>query len=83
VGGIALPIPTPEDLVVMKAIAHRARDLGDIEGIVAMHPRLDTVRIRRLVREFAEVLEAPEIVADLDRALGRARHRRGGRSKPG
>lgn len=82
VGGIVVPIPTPEDLVVMKAIAHRARDLGDIEGIVAMHPRLDTARIRRLVREFADVLEAPEIVADLERVLER-RPRPRRRSKRG
>jgi hypothetical protein len=68
---------------MMKAIAHRARDLGDIEGIVAMHPRLDTVRIRRLVREFAAVLEAPEILADLERVLGRARPRRRQRAKRG
>lgn len=81
VGGIAVPIPTPEDLVVMKAIAHRARDLGDIEGIVAMHPHLDTGRIRRLVREFAGVLEAPEIVTDLDQILGRARRRQRSKRK--
>lgn len=82
VGGIAVPIPTPEDLVVMKAVAHRARDLGDIEGIVAMHPRLDVARIRRLVREFADVLEAPELLEDLERALGR-RPRPKRRSKRG
>lgn len=66
-----MPLPTPEDMVVMKAVAHRARDLGDIEGIVATHPRLDVARIRRLVREFSDVLEAPELLADLERALGR------------
>ncbi len=81
VGGITVPIPTPEDLVVMKAIAHRARDLGDIEGIIAVHRHLDTARIRRLVREFAEILEAPEIVADLERLLGRARPRRRRRAR--
>jgi hypothetical protein len=81
VRGIAVPLPAPEDLVVMKAIAHRARDLGDIEGIVAMHPRLDTARIRRLVRAFAKVLDAPEIVADLERVLDRVRPRRRGRAK--
>jgi hypothetical protein len=79
VAGVDLPLPTPEDLVVMKAVAHRARDLGDIEGIVAAHKRLDTRRIRRLVREFADVLETPEIVEDLERAL--RRRRRGARRR--
>lgn len=77
-----MPIPTPEDLVVMKAVAHRARGLGDIEGVVAMHPRLDVARIRRLVRKFADVLEAPELLADLERVLGR-RPRPKGRSRRG
>jgi hypothetical protein len=75
VAGVALRLPTPEDLVVMKAVAHRARDLGDIEGIAAACPRLDRIRIRRLVREFADVLEMPEIVDDLERALGQTRRR--------
>src|SRR5262245_19226374 len=76
VAGVSNPLPTPEDLVVTKAVAHRARDLGDIEGIVAAHPKLDRRRIRRIVGEFATVLEAPEILEDLDRALGRSRPRR-------
>lgn len=78
VAGIELRLPTPEDLVVMKAVAHRVRDLGDIEGIVAAHPRLDTARIRRLVRQFADALELPEIANDLERALDRSRRRKRG-----
>ena len=70
-----VPLVTPEDLVVMKAIAHRPRDLADIEAVVSLHPRLDRVRIFRLVREFAAVLKAPELVRDLERILPARRPR--------
>lgn len=32
-GGFVLPLPTPEDLIVMKIIAGRPRDIADIEGM--------------------------------------------------
>jgi hypothetical protein len=64
---------TPEDLIVMKTIAHRPRDLADIEGLRDAHPRLDRGRIVRLVREFATNLDAPDILADLERILGSRR----------
>jgi hypothetical protein len=40
VGGILVPLPTAEDLLVMKAIAHRPRDIVDIESILAAQPKL-------------------------------------------
>ncbi len=55
----------------MKAVAHRERDLLDIEGLVAAHPDLDTERIRRWVRAFSDTLESPEIYSDLDARLPR------------
>ncbi len=69
VAGVSVPLPTPEDLVIMKAIAHRERDLLDIEGLVAAHPDLDAERIRRWVRTFADTLETPELYEDLERRL--------------
>jgi len=83
VGGVAIPVPTPEDLIVMKAIARRDRDFADIEGLLKAHPRLDLSRIRTWSRAFAEGLEMPEIVEDLERLI--AEHHTGttkkGRSK--
>ena len=65
VGELMLRLPAPEDLVIMKAVAHRARDYADIEGIVTRHPNLDWQRIEHWVRQFAEVLEMPELWTDL------------------
>jgi hypothetical protein len=66
---VPIPLPTPEDLVIMKAVAHRPRDIADIEGILDLHPGIDKARVRRCVADFAELLEAPELVADLERLL--------------
>ena len=64
-GTLEFMIPTPEDLIVMKAVAHRAKDLEDIRGILAQHRDLDVAHITNWVRQFAEVLEAPEVWGDL------------------
>jgi hypothetical protein len=69
VAGVSIPLPTPEDLIIMKAVAHRDRDLLDIEGLLAAHPDLDLRRVRRWVRAFAEALETPELYDDLQQRL--------------
>ena len=69
VAGVRLPLPTPEDLIIMKAVAHRPRDLGDIEAVLDAHPRLDTQRVRRWVREFSMALGMPDLLNDLERIL--------------
>lgn len=74
-GRVSIPLPTPEDLIIMKAIAHRARDIADIESVLEANPGIDEARIRDLVREFAAILEAPELTTDLDRVLSAHRRR--------
>lgn len=76
IGGISLPLPTPEDLIVMKAIAHRPRDVADIESVVDAHPKLNLRQIRRWVHEFSTALDAPEILHDLNTILARRRKRK-------
>jgi predicted nucleotidyltransferase len=71
VAGISLALPAPEDLIVMKAVAHRMRDLIDVEEITRAHPQLDRRRVRRWVAEFSRVLEMPEILQDLETILER------------
>jgi len=68
-GGISIPLPTPEDLIIMKAVAHRDRDLADIDGLLDAHPDLDVARVRRWVRAFADALEMPELFDDLEHRL--------------
>jgi hypothetical protein len=80
VASLTLPLPTPEDLIVMKAVAGRPTDWGDIEGILGSHPRLDRRRIRRCLRGFADAMDAPEIYEEMDELLAkREKPRRKGR----
>ena len=75
-GGVRVPLPLPEDLIVMKVVAHRPRDLDDIEAILAAHPKLNLRRVRRWVREFSAALKMPEILNDLEALLSQRRQRR-------
>ncbi|HNS49709.1 MAG TPA: nucleotidyl transferase AbiEii/AbiGii toxin family protein [Anaerolineae bacterium] len=65
VGTIELRLPTPEDLIILKAVAHRPKDLLDISEVFRCHPDLDRARIEAWVREFAAALEMPELWADV------------------
>jgi hypothetical protein len=73
VGETRLPLPTPEDLIIMKAIAHRPKDLADIESILDAQGKLNVRRIRKWVREFSIAIETPEILTDLESVLARRR----------
>lgn len=73
VAGVRVPLPVPEDLVIMKAVAHRPRDMGDIEAILDAHPKLDRKKVRRWVREFSSALGMPDILRDLDAILKKSK----------
>lgn len=73
VAGVPVPILSPEDFIVMKASAHRLHDLADIDSVLDAHPKVNLRRIRRWVRLFADAMENPEIVEDLERLLAKSR----------
>jgi len=51
----------PEDLIILKAIASRPKDLEDIRNIALTYPDMDRARIEYWVREYAELLETPDL----------------------
>jgi hypothetical protein len=65
-------LPTPEDLIIFKAVAHRPKDLLDIQAIIESHPGLDRERIKAWVTEFSRILEMPELWADIAGLLSEA-----------
>jgi hypothetical protein len=65
IGPLSIRLPTPEDLIIFKAVAHRPQDLLDIQALIASNPDLDSERVERWVRDFAQLLEMPEIWEDL------------------
>jgi len=74
-GSIEIRLPQVEDLLIMKAIAHRPRDLLDIEGLLQTHPAVDLAKARRWIREFAVASTQPELIADFDRLVATVRQR--------
>jgi hypothetical protein len=56
-------------LIILKAVAHRAKDLEDIREVVANNPNLDHHRIERWVRDFADLLETPELWGQIEKIL--------------
>ena len=66
VGPVTIPVITPEDLIIMKALARRPRDMADIESVLDANPEMDLDRIRDWLREFSAVLEMPEILEDFE-----------------
>jgi hypothetical protein len=80
-GRVNIPIPTPEDLIVMKAIAHRPKDLEDIRGIVGSQSRLDVEYIRKHVQGFGKALDMPELWENVSPLLRKQVIRKGRRTK--
>lgn len=70
---LLVPVAAPEDLIIMKAIAHRPQDLQDIRVIVTSNQTLDVTRIRREVRGMARALDMPELWADIAGLFQRSR----------
>jgi hypothetical protein len=72
--GVRIRIPRVEDLVIYKLVASRPRDLDDVESLLLLHGgRISLGRIRRVVSEFAAVLEdaeRPRVLEELLRKTG-------------
>lgn len=64
-GDVSVCLASPEDLIILKAVAHRPVDLLDIRSLVSAYPDLDRARIRDWLEQFAEVLEMPELWDDI------------------
>lgn len=80
IGDLTLQIPTPEDLVITKAVAQRPQDLADIDSIVRTTATLDHERIRFWVSQFAEALEMPEIAESVEARLQQSKPAAGKRT---
>ena len=60
---------SPEDLVVMKALAGRPRDIADIEGVLQKNRNLDKNYIRRCLSEFAILMDDRDIAGRFETLL--------------
>lgn len=83
--GVPVPVASPEDVVVMKVLAGRAKDEGDVIAIVAAQRKLNLQRIRKtldtLERALGQSDLRPLFAALLARARDTGSSRRTRRSK--
>ncbi len=74
IGGLRMAIPRVDDLLVYKMVASRPQDLRDVEELLLRYVNaVDLPRVRRLIGEFSEVLERPEMVSKFDQLVSLAR----------
>jgi hypothetical protein len=71
IGGLHIRLPRVEDLLVMKAVARRPKDLQDIEGLLAAHPEADVATVRQWVSEFATAMSMSDMLDDFDKLVAR------------
>ncbi|MFC1496080.1 nucleotidyl transferase AbiEii/AbiGii toxin family protein [Candidatus Margulisiibacteriota bacterium] len=69
VGKIAINLPTVEDLIIFKAVASRQKDLLDIDELVNTNKQIDKKKILRILKEFADILDKPEILIETEKIL--------------
>lgn len=64
INGLKFWICSPEDLIIQKSVAGRPQDWQDIKGIlIEQYNHLDMNYIENWLKEFAEILERPEMLS--------------------
>jgi len=69
IGQTKVRLPTPEDLIIMKVIAHRSKDLEDIQAIAESYPILDIEYLRLWLNRFGEALDLPYLWDEIQRLI--------------
>lgn len=68
--GVSVPVVAPDDLIVLKLIAGRPKDIEDATTIVAaQHGEMDLDRIRNLLRQIEEALDQSDLVCAFEEML--------------
>jgi len=71
IGGVRVPVISPEDLVVAKLFAGRPRDLGDVRSVLgAMGDSMDLRYVRALLGQLDEAEDRADLLPTLERLLG-------------
>jgi predicted nucleotidyltransferase len=68
IDGALVPVISPEDLIVTKVLAGRAKDIEDIRSVVHQHRRsLDVERIRNLLGLLEQALSQSDLLPVFER----------------
>lgn len=75
ISGVQVRLPQVEDLLIMKAIAHRPQDLRDIEGLLDVFPTANVESVRHWIRDFAAAAELPDLPQEFEGLLAQRKSR--------
>ncbi len=73
IGGLRVPMLSPEDLVVTKILAGRPKDIEDVRGVLLEQPRLNIESVRELLRDLAIALGDPSLLRRFERIVRKTR----------
>lgn len=74
VGSVKVPVASAEDIVVMKVLAGRRKDLDDVRGIVsAKRETLDIQQVRETLRLLEGALDQSDLLPLFEQLLGSRR----------
>jgi hypothetical protein len=74
---LTVPVASPEDLVLMKVLAGRPKDLEDIRGLLTKQGRrLKVGDIRRRLRDLEAAIDQSDLLPLFERLLGESRGRK-------
>ena len=70
--GVRVPIATVEDLVTMKILAGRPKDLDDAKGMLRAHSEeVDLDHVRRMLQLLEEALSQSDLIPQLEQLIHR------------
>lgn len=70
--GVQVPVACAEDVIVMKILAGRPKDVEDVVAIAAAHKDLKLDLVRSTLRMLEEALHRNDLLPELSRALARS-----------
>src|SRR5262249_18819653 len=71
IGDAVVPVASAEDLIAMKILAGRSRDLDDVTAILRVRGgHLDLRRIRSTLGLLETALDRADLVSEFERILG-------------
>lgn len=74
VAGVEVPVISPEDLLIVKILAARPKDIEDVRGVLRVRGEtLDLDRVRRVLGELELALGQCDLVPAFERVLSEKR----------
>jgi hypothetical protein len=71
VEGLTIIVARAEDLIAMKILAGRSKDLDDVRSLVDAQPHLDRSLVRETLRLLEEALDRRDLLPQFEQALAR------------